>query len=265
MKKNEVTVRTLETIEAEANVKVDAFNSEADLSKRITLESEIDGLIKEYNELSLLTVYAAAKAEALPIIALAKTCTYVAISKKKTPTIELVEGVAKRVEVLSIQKKDSALNILKFIKWLEERNFKMPDGWKTNMSAVKADVIDQWQAFEKSGDEHTFKIGQLKRLLQTMVNDMGFIPGEKGNNALIVKSAHAKTVLKFSSRKTGVLSGETMTPKIWDDLLMTVLHSVATGGAFENTYGGTAVFKEEATTEEATAEEAPATEEPKAE
>ena len=254
----EVTVRTLETIEAEANAKVDSFNKEADLNKRITLESEIDGLVKEYNELSMLTAYATAKAEKLPIIALAKACTCVNLGKKKTPTIELVDGVAKRVEVISTQKKDSALNILKFIKWLEERNFKMPADWRTHMSAVKADVIDQWQAFEKSGDEHTFRIGQLKRLLQTMVNDMGFIAGEKGNNALVVKGAHAKTVLKYASKKTGVLSGETMTLKIWDDLLMTVLHSVATGGAFENTYGGSAVFKEETATEDAPAEEASA-------
>lgn len=264
MKKNETTVRTLEVIFAEVDAKVNDLNKEQELSKRITMESEVDGLIKEYNELSLLTVYAAAKAEALPIIALAKACTYATVSKKKTPTTELVDGVAKRVETFSVLKKDSALNILKFIKWLEERNFKMPEGWRTNMSAVKADVIDQWQAFEKSGDEHTFKIGQLKRLLQTMVNDMGFIPGEKGNNALIVKGAHAKTVLKYSNRKTGVLSGETMTPKIWDELLMTVLHSVATGGAFENTYGGTAVFKEETTAEDASAEES-ATEEAQAE
>lgn len=258
MKNSEVKGRTLEIIMAEADAKVDALNKEQDLSKRISLESEVDGLIKEYNELSMLTAYATAKAEPLPIIALAKVCTCANIAKKKTPSIELVEGVAKRVEVLSIQKKDSALNILKFIKWLEERNFKMPDGWRANMSAVKADVIDQWQAFEKSGDEHTFKIGQLKRLLQTMVNDMGFIAGEKGNNALVVKGAHAKTVLKYASRKTGVMSGETMTPKIWDDLLMTVLHSVATGGAFENTYGGASVSKDDAPAEDSATEEAQA-------
>jgi hypothetical protein len=86
-----------------------------------------------------------------------------------------------------------------------------------------------------------------------------------------VKSAHAKTVLKYSNRKTGVLTGETLTPKIWDDLLLTTLHSVATGAAFENTYGGSAVFKEETTAEEttedseATTAETPATQEPKAE
>lgn len=256
MKKNEaVTVRTLEIIAAEADAKVDALNAEQEVSKRITMEAEVDKLVKDYNELSLLTAYAAAKDEELPIIALAKACTYVTIGKKKTPTIELVEGVAKRVETFSIQSKDTNLNILKFIKWLEDRNFKMPAGWIARMSAVKADVIDQWQAFDKAGDKATFKIGQLKRLLQTMVNDMGFIPGEKGNNALIVKSAHAKTVLKYSNRKTGVLAGETMTPKIWDDLLLTILHSVATGAAFENTYGGSAVFKEETTAEETPAEE----------
>ena len=257
MKKNEViTGRTLEIIAAEADAKVNALNAEQELEKRITMESEVDGLVKEYNELSLLTAYATAKAEELPVIALAKACTYPTISKKKTPSIDLVDGKAKRVETFSIQTKDTNVNILKFIKWLEDRNFKMPAGWITRMSAVKADIIDQWQAFDKAGDKATFKIGQLKRLLQAMVNDMGFIAGDKGNNALVVKSAHAKTVLKYSNRKTGVLSGETMTPKIWDELLLTTLHSVATGAAFENTYGGSAVFKEETTADETPAEEA---------
>lgn len=263
MKKNEVTGRTLETILSEANAKIDVLNKEKDFEKRLTLEAEVDKLCKEYGDLSLLTVYATAKAEPLPIIALAKTCTYPVIRKKKSPDNEVVDGVVKRVDVYSLTETNSNLNILKFIKWLEDRNFKMPKGWQANMSAVKADVIDQWQAFEKSGDEHTFKIGQLKRLMQTMVNDLGFIEGDKGNNALVVKSSHAKTVLKFASRKTGVQTGETMTPKIWDDLLMTVLNGIATGAAFENTYGGTAVFKEETETEEAPVEE-PKTEEAQA-
>lgn len=264
MKNEATTIRTLEIIAAEADAMVNDLNTEQELEKRVSMEAKVDGLVKEYNELSLLTAYAAAKAEALPIIALAKACTYVTISKKKTISVDLVDGKAKRVETFSIQSKDTNLNILKFIKWLEDRNFKMPAGWITRMSAVKADVIDQWQAFDKAGDKATFKIGQLKRLLQAMVDDMGFIPGDKGNNALVVKSAHAKTVLKYSNRKTGVLSGETLTPKIWDELLLTTLHSVATGAAFENTYGGSAVFKEETTADETPAEENK-TEETKAE
>ena len=79
-------------------------------------------------------------------------------------------------------------------------------------------------------------------------------------------------MLKYATKKTGIQSGETLTPKIWDDLLMTLLNSIASGAAFENTYGGSAVFKEETEeTEEAPAQEtaeaseAPATEEVKAE
>lgn len=265
MKNTEVTGRTLEAIMTEANNKVDALNKEKDFDKRITLEVELDKLIKDYNDLSLLTVYASARAEKLPIMALAKACTYATISKKKSLGDDIVDGVAKKVDVYSLTEKESNLNILKFIKWLEDRNFKMPKGWQANMSAVKADIIDQWQAFDKSGEEHTFKIGQLKRLLQTMVNDMGFIEGEKGNNALVAKSAHAKTMLKYANRKTGVQTGETLTSKIWDELLMTLLNGIASSAAFENTYGGTAVFKEETAEEAPEASEAPATEDAKAE
>lgn len=250
MKNNETatnTGRTLEVILAEANAKVEALNDANTMDERLTLEAELDKLTKEYEKLSLLTAYATAKAEPQPIMALAKVCTYGTIAKKKTPSEKLVGGVAKKVDVYSIQERDSKLNILKFIKWLEERNFKMPKGWQTRMSAVKADIIDQWQAFDKSGEEHTFKITQLKRLLQAMVNDMGFIPGEKGGNTLVAKSAHARTMLKYANRQTGVQKGETLTPKIWDDLLMTVLNSIAAEALFENTYGGTAVFKDTTT------------------
>lgn len=270
--KNEVTGRTLETIKAEANAKIDELNKAKDLSARLVLDVEIDKLVKEYDKLALLTVYAAAKAEALPVMALAKTCTYSTIRKVKTPGEEVVDGVVKAVDVYSLADKESVLNILKFIKWLEERNYKMPTGWQSRMSAVKANIIDQWQAFDKAQDEHIFKIGQLKRLLQDMVDDMGMVKTEQGNNALRATSAHARTLLKYANKKTGVQTGETLTPKIWDELLMSVLNSIASGAAFENTYGGTAVFKEEttasetpATTEESPAQaEAPATEEPKA-
>lgn len=74
---------------------------------------------------------------------------------------------------------------------------------------------------------------------------MGIIKGEKGNNALIAKTEHAKFLLKYANRKTGVTAGETLTPKIWDGLLMSVLHSISLSKPFENTYGGAAVYKEE--------------------
>lgn len=259
MKNNEVKGRTLEVILAEANAKVEELNKERDVEKRLTLEAEVEKLVKEYNELSLLTAYAAAKAEPLPIMALAKACTYSTISKKKTPGDVLVDGVSKKVDIFSIPEKDTNLNILKYIKWLEDRNFKLPKGWIGRMSAVKAEIIDQWQAFDKSGDEHSFNKKQMRRLTQAMVNDMGFIEGEKGGNALVVKNEHINPMIKYANKKTGVQSGKTLDSKTWDDLLMTLLNGLATGTAFENTYGGTAVFKEEPAPAEETAEASEAT------
>ena len=266
MKNEVIKGRTLEIIKTEANAKVDEMNKTKDLTARLALDVEIDKLVKEYDKLALLSVYATAKAADLPIMALAKACTYSTIRKVKTPGEEVVDGVVKPVDVYSLSDKESNLNILKFIKWLEERNYKMPSGWIARMSAVKANIIDQWQAFDKAQDEHIFRIGQLKRLLQDMVDDMGMMKTEQGNNALRATSAHARTMLKYANKKTGVQTGETLTPKIWDELLMSVLNSIASGAAFENTYGGTAVFEKEPapaeeTTEasEATATEAPAT------
>ena len=49
MKKNEtVAVRTLETIMAEADAKVNELNKEQELDKRITMEAEVDKLVKDY-------------------------------------------------------------------------------------------------------------------------------------------------------------------------------------------------------------------------
>lgn len=241
--------RTLEVIVSDINTKVDALNAEKEMAKRITIEAEVDGLIKEYNDLSLLTAYATCKAEAMPIMALAKMCKYSTVSKKKTPSIELVDGASKRVEVFAVTKKDTVLNVLKFIKWLEERNFKMPEGWIGRMSAVKAEVIDQWKAFDDSqGDEHVFNKKKLRRLVQAMVNDMGFIPGEKGGNALVVKNEHINTLIKYANEKTGVQSGKTLSAKNWDGHLMTILNGLATGAVFENSYGSASVYKDDAVT-----------------
>lgn len=265
MEKNIITEnikgRTLEVILADIDAKVNTLNAEKEMGKRITLESEVDGLLKEYNDLSLLTAYATCKAEALPIMALAKMCKYTTLGKKKTPTNELQEdGTSKRVEVFAVTKKDTTLNVLKFIKWLEERNFKMPEGWIGRMSAVKAEVIDQWKAFDKSQDEHVFNKKRLRKLTQAMVNDMGFIPGEKGGNALVVKNEHINPMIKYANEKTGVQSGKTLSAKNWDGHLMTILNSLATGAVFEDSYGSAAVYKDDAvaSTEDGTEAEATA-------
>ena len=255
MKKNETTVRTLETIKEEAYAKVDALNKETDAKKSEILEAEIDGLVKEYNDLSMLTAYSSAKAHELPIIELARICTYHKISKRSKGDYEVVDGLVKKVTVFSINESDTNLNVLKFIKWLKDRNFKMPADWQKNMSAAKANIIDQWKAFDACHDEHSFKIKPLKALLQTMVDDLGFIAGEKGNNALVVKSDHVKPILKYANKQTGVQLGSTLDGKVWDTLLLTLLNSLATGKVFENTYGSTEVYNDD-DAEEAPAEDA---------
>ncbi len=248
-KKNETTVKTLAEILAAANEKVDNLNKTEDQELAKTLESEVEGLVQDYNDLSLLTVYCDCKSHELPIMELAKTCTYHKISKTSKAGYEVRDGVVKKVYTYSINESNANLNVLKFIKWLKDRNFKMPADWTMHMSAVKANIIDQWKAFDADEEGYKFHINELKRLLQIMVDDMGFIAGEKGANALKVKSAHVRTILKFANKQTGVQTGETLTSKIWDDLLLSVLNSVAANKAFENVYGGSEIYKDETSSE----------------
>ena len=237
---------TLAGILTEVNGIVDKLNeNNVTEAERMELEKSYKDLCKSYAETSLLTAYAHARKHAQPIIELARLETYPTIKVTMKPDVEVKDGEKIVVRVYSVDTSTATHNILAFIKWLQARNVKMPVDWIPHMSAVKANILDQWKAYDEAkGDTAVFDFKSLKTILQPMVDDMGFIKGKKGGNALVATKEHAQTLLKFANELTGTTSGTTLSPKNWDKLLMSLLHSLATSKAFQNEYGSTAIYKE---------------------
>lgn len=244
--------RTMAVVMSELQDKVDKYNLEKDAGKRNALEVECKNLVEEYNEMALLDAYATFKAEADPMVALAKAYTYMTISVKAAPHKEMVDGVKKVVVTMGLTTdKPKLLNAAKFIDWMAERNVAVTAraDWRKRVNDAHKVLIDQWKSFIEDGTD--FKVGALKTALQDMVDAFIMLEGENGKNAYVVTSKLTRSIIAFcTSRKDG-LKGTIAAKNTWDRLQMDILHAVVTRKEFEIAYGD----DEDASEAEAEAEE----------
>ena len=230
--------RTMAVVMSELQDKVDKYNLEKDAGKRNALEVECKNLVEEYNEMALLDAYATFKAEADPMVALAKAYTYMTISVKAAPHKEMVDGVKKVVVTMGLTTdKPKLLNAAKFIEWMAERNVPVTarTDWKKRVNDARKELISQWKSFIEDGTD--FKVGALKTALQDMVDAFIMLEGENGKNAYVVTSKLTRSIIAFcTSRKDG-LKGTIAAKNMWDRLQMDILHAVVTRKEFEIAYG----------------------------
>lgn len=250
-----VEERTMEKVMAELKDKIDQYNLESNAAKRNTLEVDCKNLVTEYNEMALLTAYANFKAEADPMVALAKAYTYMTIGAKAQGHSEMVDGVKKTIVsmVLSTDK-PKLLNVTKFVEWMAERNISVTAGadWRTKIADARDVLIRQWKSFIEDGTD--FKVGELKNALQAMVDSLIMLEGENGNNSYIVSSKLTRSVIAFcTSRKDG-LQGTIAAKNTFERLQMDVLHAVVTRKEFDIVYGEAEDAEAEADSEEEAAE-----------
>ena len=248
-KKNEG--RTMQVVLDEIKTKVDKYNLEKDAAKRNILEVETKNLVAEYNDMALLDAYATFKAEANPLVALAKAYTYMTVGAKATPHQEMIDGVKKSIVTMVLTTdKPKMLNVAKFIEWMNERNVSVTArvDWKKRSSDAHSVLKDQWKSFIEEGTD--FKVGILKTALQDMVDSLIMLEGEKGGNSYTVSSKITRSVIAFcTSRKDG-LKGVIAAKNTWEKLQMDILHAVVTRKEFEITYGELEDNAEEASAEE---------------
>lgn len=247
MAKN-IEARTMNVVLEEIKLKVDAFNA-AKFEDRPEIEVALTNLEKEYNELSLLNSWGEFVAAENPMVAFAKAYSYPVIGHKTVPHRETVNG-AKVVTYTCVidTTKSRLLNVAEFVEWNEERGVQLAHdtNWRGALNDARESVIAQWKAFfAAKGDTRKVSIGKMKKALQTMVDALVFIPGESGNNAVIVKSDVAKAVFAFSTSRKDGLQGAIMAGGTWKKLQMDVLHAVVEGKEFTITYGDPVEEEEE--------------------
>lgn len=235
---NKAEERTMQVVMSELKDKIDRYNLESNAAKRNTLEVECKNLVAEYNEMSLLDAYATFKAEADPMVALAKAYTYDVISAKATSHQEMVDGVKKSIVTMVLdENRTKLLNAAKFIEWMAERNVPVTarTDWKKRVNDAHKELISQWKSFIEDGTD--FKVGALKNALQDMVDAFIMLEGENGKNAYVVTSKLTRSIIAFcTSRKDG-LKGTIAAKNMWDRLQMDILHAVVTRKEFEIAYG----------------------------
>ena len=234
---NKAEERTMQVVMSELKDKIDRYNLESNAAKRNTLEVECKNLVAEYNEMSLLDAYATFKAEADPMVALAKAYTYDIIGAKPTSHQEMVDGVKKSIVTMVLdENRTKLLNAAKFIEWMAERNVPVTarTDWKKRVNDAHKELISQWKSFIEDGTD--FKVGALKTTLQDMINAFIMLEGENGKNAYIVTSKLTRSIIAFcTSRKDG-LKGTIAAKNTWERIQMDVLHAVVTRKEFEITY-----------------------------
>lgn len=257
-KKNEN--RTLQVILDELNKVVDAYNKLdiADVA-RADLTKQAKELANEYNELSLLTVYATCVADALPVKAFVEAFSYVTVSTKDASHKETdKEGCMRLVFTKSVTEGKKALNLVKFIEWAAEANISVTASkdWKVKMAEAKDAIKAEWKKFQAAGkDSHSVSIKKLKKAMQDMFDAIIFIPTEKGNNAVVATGNIAKTAFQFAnqantSTENVYTMGDVLPERIWNAILMKSLLAAVNGKTLIVNFDG-----EENATEEAAAEQ----------
>lgn len=237
MAKNEK--RTLNVILDELNKVVDAYN-ELDVSdpKRADLAKQSNELTKEYNELSLLTVYSTCAATELPVKALVETFNYDTVSTKDASHREVdEEGCARLKFTRSINQTKKALVLVKFLEWAAEANKKVTatQDWKVKMLDVKAVVREEWKKFHKSDKDSTsISVKKMKAAVQDMFDSLIFIPTEKGENSVVAKGGIVRSMFQFSSMadtsaEKNTTIGTVLPDRIWNIILMKSLLAAVEG------------------------------------
>lgn len=252
---NKVEERTMQVVMSELKDKIDNYNLESNAAKRNTLEVDCKNLVAEYNEMSLLDAYATFKADAEPMVALAKAYTYDVISAKATSHQEMVNGVKKSIVTMVLdENRTKLLNAAKYIEWMAERNVSVTAraDWRKRVNNAHKELISQWKSFIEDGTE--FKVGALKTALQDMVDAFIMLEGENGKNAYVVTSKLTRSIIAFcTSRKDG-LKGTIAAKNTWERLQMDILHAVVTRKEFEIAYDDPDEAEAETETEEEAAE-----------
>lgn len=239
--------RTLDIIRNELENAVDKYNLSSDAEERADLEVTMKNLTNEWNELSLLTVYASFLDDAHPLVAFGKAYTYATIGTKDHPHKEVVNGVKRTVHTLSVEDGFKQLSVTKFLAWAKESNRELAADklWIAKWGAAREEVNSQWKRiFTSKGENSDLKIGQMKRALQSLFDALVFIEatGGSGKNALVATGDMAKYALGVSNVRKVNLAEKTqkvqnMSTQLWEQIGMDIWHQVCANKTYEVVIG----------------------------
>ena len=237
MAKNEK--RTMNVILDDLNNTVKAHN-ELDLGNvtRTTLLKNANDLVKEYNELSMLTLYAECADAALPVKAFVEAGVYKTKKlKRNEEKVPDKDGVLHLVISYTVEDSTGDLDLTKFLEWAAAMGKKDTNttDWRIKMAAVKDAIKKSYrQTLNSNAESNTISVKALKTLIQDMFDALIFIPTEKGENSVVATNSIAKIFREFATQTNTKLAdseniGSILTGKVWNTLVMKNLKSAVTG------------------------------------
>lgn len=238
MAKNEK--RTLDVILAEMNTVVNNYNEldMADVS-RVTLKKQASDLAKEYNELSMLTVYATCLEDKLPVKAFVEAGTYKTKRVKESAIKEPDKDGSLHLKLVCAVEdgKPANLDLMKFLEWAAAKNKQAAHSadWRIKIAEAKDVIRDSYRkSFASNGDTHKLSIKKLKSVLQDMFDALIFIPTEKGENSVRATGDIAKNFREFATKTNTKLVesdklGEVLPGDVWNALVMKNLKAAVEG------------------------------------
>lgn len=243
--KNSVEMRTMDVVYSEIEANISQYNLSESTDEKVELTVKLQELIKEYNQMSLLSAYAGFMAAEKPMLAFAKAYTYPMLRKVDKSHEEMVNGVKTQVQTRVIDDECTGfLNIKNFIKWAAERGNKVAESkdWVTKMGAARDAIISMKQREYSNTDEvedgKKKPINVVKDALQALIDALLVIPGEKGGNALVVNRSSARAVADLCTQGAkDFLSINVAAKKNWEKAAMALLHLCVEGKDFTIVYG----------------------------
>ena len=262
MKENTATARTMEVVLAEIKDNITSFNLSTDVVEKAKLEVALKNLENEYNGLSRLVTWAKFMEAEVPMVAFAKAYEYDIIGHKDAPREEVDAKGVKTVKHTRVvdESKTRILNVQEFIEWTEgsaNGSVAHDKKWRTAVNEARDSIVNQWKGFmAASGDTRKVSIRQMQIAIQKMVDSLVYIEGEKGGNAVIVKSSIVKAAFAFCTQRKDGLKGSIMPASVWKKLQMDILHAAVAGKEFTISYDDEDIKEPaaEAATEEAASE-----------
>lgn len=241
MMNEKITARTMEVVLAEIKDNITSYNLTTDVVEKAKLEVALKNLETEYNELSLLNVWAGFMTTEQPMVAFAKAYEYPIVGHRDVDHRETKDGVKTIVRTRVVDEtKTRILNVQEFIEWTEESGNSVAHdkNWRKLVNAARDSIIEQWKGFMGAkGDTRQVSIGKMTRALQDMVDALVYIEGEKGGNAIKVQRSVAKAVFALSNQRKDGLKGTIMPASVWKKLQVDVLHATVAEKEFSINFG----------------------------
>ena len=238
---------TLDQLRAMLDEAVEKHNTADNSVARVEARIECKDIEEAYNELSLRTVYADCMKEEQPLVAFVKKFYYHTVSTKTKVDNDVVDGVAKSLEVASVVENDRKMSLFKFIDWAKDRNkFITKDkNYKTATNNARNAINAVWEDFKNSKDKTEMSKNAIKKALQPMFDALVFIKGKSGKNAVIATGDIAFYIIALAGelktvaddKKKPNFNIEFLKKQAWDGHILNMLHMAVEGKTFDVVYG----------------------------